>query len=144
MKFFDSAEAEILRKLIANKEDYLQKLSNKFAYQQIQKEILFLKNDILPIVLNNTNIVHSEVSKTATMALEEGLKYNINNLLIHIPINENYINNPVIGIYNPRELMKFGTPGAVEFYLETINMDGNNAEFKTINLPLYTLMNGSK
>lgn len=140
MKFYDSHEAEMLKKLIANKEDYLLKVANKYAYQQLQKEILFLKNDILSIVLHNTNIVHSEVVKVTTMAFETGLIFKVNGLLTYFPIDDNYEGNPIIGIYNTRSLLKFGTPGAVDIYCDIINMDGNGAKFNPINLPLNYLM----
>lgn len=144
MRFYNSYEAEMLQKLIANKEDYLRKLTNKYAYQQLQKEILFFKNDILPIVHSNTNIAHHEVAKVATMAFQTGLEYKVNGLLIYIPIDENYIDKPIMGIYNSRSLLKFGTPGAVDIYCEIINMDGNGSKFSPFNLPLNTLMYGTK
>lgn len=144
MKFYDSIEAEQLKQLIAKKEAYLQKVNNKFAYQQLQKEILFLKNDILPIVLHNTNVVHSEIAKAATMAFDTGLKYNVNGLVTYFPINENYTDNPIMGIYNPRELLKFGTPGAVAIFCEIINMDGNGAKYRPLHLPINNLMYGDK
>lgn len=144
MKFYDAIEAEQLKQLIANKEAYLQKVNNKFAYQQLQKEILLLKNEILPIILRNTNIVHSEVAKAATMAFEVGLQFKVNGLLIYIPIDENYTDNPIMGIYNTRSLLQVGTPGAVEINCEIINMDGNDAVFHPLHLPLNILMHGTK
>jgi hypothetical protein len=140
MKFYDSHEAEMLKKLISDKEMYLKKATNEFHFKKLQKEILFLKNDLLPIVLNNTNIVHSEVSKIATMAFETALRFKVNGLLFYIPIDENYSQNFQMGILNPRSLMKFGTPGAIEIYTEIIIMDGNGSKIECSNLPLDLLM----
>jgi len=144
MKYYDSYEVEKLRKYIADKRNYLPKITNRYAYQQTQQEILFLGNDILPIVLNNTSVFHSEIAKAAIMAFDTGLKYKVNGLITYFPIDENYIENPIMGIYNPRELLKFGTPGAVDIYCEIINMDGNGAKFRPCHLPLNFLMYGDK
>lgn len=144
MRFFNSPEVEMLQKLINYKEEYLPKVTNKYAYQVLQREIILLKKEILPVVLSNTNIIHSEVAKVATMAFEVGLQYKVNGLLIYIPIEENYTDNPIIGIYNPRSLLKFGTAGAIDIYCEIINMDGNDAKYSPLHLPLNTLMNGNK
>lgn len=139
MKFYDSFEAEKLKQLIRKKKEYLATISGKTSYQFVQKEITFLQNEILPIVLNNTNIIHSEVAKSATLAFESALTHKVNGLLFFIPIDENYTDNPVVGIYNPKAHYKFGTPGAVEVFCEIINMDGNEAQFKTFNLPINEL-----
>lgn len=144
MKYYDSVEVEMLRKLIADKLNYLPHRTNPHAYRHAQKEILFLQNDILPIVLNNTNVVHSEIAKATVLAFDTGLKYKVNGLLTYFPIDENYTENPIMGMYNTRSHLKFGTPGAVEIYCEIINMDGYGAKFSTCNLSLKELMYGSK
>lgn len=137
MKFFDSYEAERLRKLIAHKESYLQALQgdkSKPAYQLTQREIMFLKNDLLPIVLNQTVIIHSEFVKYAVKCFDSALMQNCNGLLMYQPINENYIDRPIIGIVNPRANQRFGTFGAMEIYID--NMDANGANVKPFNLPI--------
>lgn len=139
MMFYDSPEVEKLQRLIKYKEEYLPKVTNKYAYQILQREIMLLKKDILPVVLSNTNIIHSEVAKVATLAFESALTHKVNGLLFFIPIDENYTDNPVVGIYNPKAQYKFGTPGAVEVFCEIINMDGNETPFKTFNLPINEL-----
>lgn len=144
MKYYDSIEVEQLKQLIAKKEAYLQKVNNKFAYQQLQKEILFLKNDILPIVLHNTNVVHSEIAKVAVLAFDTGLSYKVNGVVTYFPIDENYADNPIIGIYNSSQLLGHKTPGAMEVRLVIDNMDGNEAKPRIHNLQLNELIYGDK
>lgn len=139
IKFFDSPEAEKLKKLILDKKLYLSKLdNNKFAYQQTQKEIIFLEKEILPVVLYDTNVIHSEFGKYAVRGFETALQYKCNGLIIYQPIDENYTDSPIVGILNNRQLNRFGTFGAIE--LDIINMDGNGAKVRPINLPLNLLL----
>lgn len=135
MKFYDSPEVEKLKKLIADKKQYLNKLdNNKFAYQQTQKEIMFLENDILPLVFINSNLAHSEFVKYAVKCFDSALFQKCNGLLMYQPIDEHYIDRPIIGIVNPRTNQQFGTFGAMEIYID--NMDANGAKVKPINLLL--------
>jgi len=137
IKFFDSYEVEALKKLIASKEQYLQKTTGN-TYQIIQREIMFLKNDVLPIVQRNTNISHSEFGKYAIRGYDVALDYKCNGLIIYQPIDENYTDNPIVGILNNRQLNPFGTFGAIE--LDIINMDANGVKIHPINLPLNPLL----
>jgi len=140
--FYDSTEAEHMRKLIANKESYIQTLlaaNNKVAYQIVQAEIMFLKNDIFPIVLTKTNYKHDEFSKFAVKCFDTSLLHKCNGLLIYQPIDENYIDRPKIGFVNPRANQQFGTVGAMEVFVEMINMDGNGAKVNPYLLPLKAL-----
>jgi len=137
IKYFDSYEVERLRKLITHKGAYLQSLQgdkSKASYQLTQREIMFLKNDILPIVLNNTSVIHSEFVKYAITCFDSALQHHCNGLLFYQPIDENYIDRPIIGIVNPRANQRFGTFGAMEIYID--NMDGNVASVKPFNLIL--------
>lgn len=123
-RFYDSYEAERLRKLIAHKEAYLQTLSgdkSKAAYQLTQREILFLKNEILPIVLNCSNILHSEFSKYSTKCFDTALTYGCNGLLIYQLIESRFDVQPRIGICNSLANLGTQTPGAVEVFIDTYN-----------------------
>lgn len=146
MKYFDSPEAERLKKLIADKETFYHKqvsARNKTAAQFLQKEIMFLRNDILPLVLQNSNIAHWEIAKYIIRAYETALNQKCNALLTYLPINSEYINCPIVGIANTKQNLKFRTPGAVQVYcneLEIINMDGNGAKVEPISLTINDLM----
>ena len=139
IKFFDSPETEKLKKLISDKKVYLSKLdNNKFAYQQTQREILFLENEILPVVLYDTNVIHSEIARYAVKALEAAFKYNCNGLLVYFPIDDRYDDRPTIGVANPRSLMPFRTIGSMEISID--NMDGFGVPVRPINLPINELL----
>lgn len=138
MKYFDSPEATALKKLIESKKKYLSTLTKEFAYQQLQKEIMLLENEILPVILNNTSVIHAEFVKYATKCYDTALAYRCNGLLIYQPIDENYIGKPIIGVVNPRANKRFGTFGAIEIYID--NMDANGVQVSPQNLPLDTLM----
>ena len=138
INFFESPEAEQLKKLIADKKQYLSKLSNGFAYQQTQREILFFEKKILPIVLYDTNVIHSEVARYAVKALDTAFQYKCNGLLVYFPIDDKYDDRPIIGVANPRSLMPFRTPGAMEISID--NMDGFGVPVRPINLPLNELL----
>ena len=139
MKFFDSPEAEKLKKLISVKKSYLSKLeNNKYAYQQTQNEILFLENEILPVVLCDTNVIHSEIAKYAVKAYETGLKFKLNDVLVLYHIDDEYNDRPIVGIANTRSLMPFGTSGLLD--ISIVNMDGHGVPVCPINLPINELI----
>ena len=73
MKYFDSSEATALRKLIDSKKKYLSTIKIEYSFQQLQKEIMLLEKDILPIVLNNTSVIHSEIAKYAIRSYDKAL-----------------------------------------------------------------------
>lgn len=140
-QYFDSYEVQRLRKLIAHKETYLQTLlanNNKAAYQITQSEVLFLKNDLLPIILSNSNIIHSEFMKHSVRAFDAALINKCNGLLMYIPIDENYTDRPIIGIVNNRANQQPGTFGAIEIYID--NMDYMGAKVQPMNINLNTLI----
>lgn len=138
MIHFDSYQAEKLKKMIADKRLYLQKVSNQFTFRQVQSEILFFENEILPIVMRSTNLIHSEFSNFSVRAFDTALQFKCNGLLLYQPIDENYVNRPIIGVINSRANQKFGSFGALEIYID--NMDGMGAKVEPINLPLNGLM----
>lgn len=138
MIYHDSHEAITLRKMIEGKKKYLQAIKTDFAYQQTQKEILFLENDILPIVLRNTNIIHSEFGKYAIRGFDTALKYRCNGFLLYQPIDEHYTEKPIIGIFNLRASQAYGTFGAMNIFVD--NMDGMGAKVEPINLLLTDLI----
>jgi hypothetical protein len=135
-EIIDSYEVIRLKKMIASKEAYLAKIppEKTVSHQITQQEIMFLKNDILPILYRNTNIKHFEFAKYALQKFETAIDLKCNGLLMYYPIDENYIDEPRIGIANMRANQKFGTFGAIEIYVD--NMDGNGVKIKPINLNL--------
>lgn len=134
MDYFDSLEVTKLKKMISAKEKYLSTIpeDKTFSRQMTQNEIMFLKNDILPIVLKNTEIKHLDFVKYAVSKFEKALEYKCNGLLIYYPIDENYTDSPVVGIANVRQNYKPRTFGAIQIFID--NMDGNGTKVIPVNL----------
>ena len=144
MTIHDSFESEELKKMIERKKQFFKKQTNKTTAQYLQKEILFLQNEILPVVLNNTTIVHNEMAKYVIRCYETALKYNCNALLTYLPITDEYKERPIIGIANCRDL-PFETPGAMQIYcdkIEILNMDGRGSidNVDAFTLPIHQLL----
>jgi hypothetical protein len=146
INYFYSPEAERLKEMIANKTAFLQKQTtagNKPAAQFLQREIMFLQNELLPLVLQNANICHWELAKYVIQGFETGIRYKCNGVIMYLPISENYTDHPTVGILNTKQDLPFRTPGAMQVYcneIEIINMDGNGAKIKPLCLTLNDLL----
>jgi len=97
---------------------------------------MLLETDILPIVLNNTNVIHSKLGRYTTKCFDLALTHRCNGLLIYQLIELLYNEQPIIGICNPMANSPFRTPGAIETYID--NMYGHEA--KPMSLNLYAFM----
>jgi len=145
MMHCDSLETEWLKKLIDDKKKYLATLTNKKAAQHLQKEIMFLQNEILPIVLKNTSIIHCEMATYALRCYETAIKYKCNGVLVYLPITDEYTDKPLIGIANSRDALPFETKGAMQIYCDNVriyNMDGcgSTNNVKAMQLPIHELL----
>jgi len=104
--YTDSHEVETLRKLIENKKSYLKTIqgNNKaFAFQSIQKEIMFLQNEVMPILLRETSILHYEFMKYATRCMDKAIQQKFNGLILYQSLYDDYEDQPIIGIANERQ-----------------------------------------
>lgn len=139
MSQLDGRDADKLRELIYRKEKYLEKITDKnsFSFKATQAEILFLKNDILPVIIKNSSILHNEIAKAVINCYDKAVELRCNGLLIYQPIDENYTDRPVVGVANFRGCQKFGEFGDIEIFVD--NMDGMGAKVKPINLPINEL-----
>lgn len=139
MNYYDSLEVEQLKKLIHSKTEYLtrsQQAGNKAAFQVIQKEVMFLQRDVLPLVMSSTSLVHLEFAKYAVRAFDTALQYRCNGLVLYQTIVQDYKERPLVGMANLHDLQQVGTPGNIQIYV--VNMDGWNVE--PVPLYLNTLM----
>ena len=132
MIHFESQEATTFRKLIDSKKKYLATIKLEFYYQKEQKEIMYLEKIILPIVLNNTSVNHSEFARYAINCFDLALSKRCNGLLIYQPIELQYNEQPIIGICNSMANSPYRTPGAIDVFVD--NMDGYNAVPMPLNL----------
>ena len=121
MKYFDSPEAIALRKLIDSKKKYLSTIIGEYQYQQLQKEILLLENQILPIVLNNTNIIHSEFVKYSVKAIDAAITHKLNGLIIFQKLIETYDHHPRFGVMNSKANLHHDNPNRIEVFIDTYN-----------------------
>ena len=142
----DSYEAERLRKLIDElKNEFKSPKTPDFVKRRIQERVMFLGNEILPVVLTNTTIHHSEVMRYCIRVFDKAIEWECNALLIYIAIKDDYEDTPRVGIANSRQMLDFGTPGAMEIIcnsVEILNTDGcgsvDNVECFT--LPIHELL----
>ena len=128
----DSVEADWIKAKIKSNKEYLSKCNSKSLYQKVEKDTLFLENNILPIIQAKTNLFFNEITKKFVNYFDAAIQNGCNSLAMYIPINDQYIDNPKVAIANCRQNKKFGSMGAVDIYLEIINMDGNEAPFNSI------------
>ena len=142
---YESYESEKLKMMIEDKKRYLQKQTNKVAGQFLQKEIMFLEHDILPVVLSNTIIHFSQIARYITRCFDEAINFKcgnlrVNGLLAYLPVWSEYGERPIIAIANHRK-PKVGETygeGLVEIsagQVEIQNMDGSGVD----NIECFTL-----
>ena len=103
MKMIDSFESEQLYKLIQEKMEFFKKSKSEFAQKKLQKEILFLKNDILPIVLQETTLLFSEITKHLNTKILEAVQANANAIVVVIPLKDSNDNTIKIATVNPHK-----------------------------------------
>ena len=142
---YESFESEKLKKIIEDKKRFFQKQTNKVAAQLLQKEIMFLEHDILPIVLTNTTIHHAQVTRYITRCFDEAINFksgnlHVNGLLVYLPVWTEFRERPIIAIANCRKPTVEETFGEslVEIYpnqVEICNMDGSGVD----NVECFTL-----
>ena len=140
---YESFESERLEKLISNKEAYMSKLTSDVAKKHLQQEIMFLKNTILPAVLEATTIVYSEFARYSIRCIDTAVKFGCNAVVFYFPLKTNYCEAPVIGVVNPKQNLPLGNPGAIRVYcneLEIINLDGSKTSVEPVNLDVIPLM----
>lgn len=103
--YTDSYEVEKLRKLIENKKSYLKTIqgNNKAFAFQLQKEIMFLQSEVMPILLRETSILHYEFMKYATRCLDKAIQQKFNGLILYQSLYDDYEDQPIIGIANERQ-----------------------------------------
>ena len=140
---YDSFESEKLKKIIDNKKQFFNKQTNNIARQHLQDEILFLQNEILPIVLNNTTILYDVLVKYFIYCYEKAIKYQSNALLVYVPITNEYTERPRVAIANSRDRLPVGTPGAMQVSCNEIqidNMDGCTSDVEPYQILIHELL----
>ncbi len=97
----NSYEVEKLIKLIEKKKREFSQPKPDFVLKKLQSEILFLENEILPIVQNETMLLFSEITKYLNNKISEAVKEEANLLVLLIPLTESKDNTLKIATVNP-------------------------------------------
>lgn len=97
----NSWESEKMEKLIEEKKKDFQRPKPDFAQKKLQEEILFLENEIMPIILNETTLLFSEITKHLTSKIKEAIKQDANAIVMIIPLTESHNNTMRIATVNP-------------------------------------------
>lgn len=99
--FINSYEVEKLEQLILEKRKDFERPKPDFVQKKLQSEILFLENEVLPIVQNETMFLYSEITKYLNKKIGEAVKQDANLLVMLIPLSESKDNTLKIATVNP-------------------------------------------
>ena len=97
----NSNEAEKLIKLIEEKRKDFERPKPDFVQKKLQSEILFLENEILPIVQNETMVLFHEMTKYVNKKVSEAVKQDANLLVMLIPLTDSKDDTLKIATANP-------------------------------------------
>lgn len=100
--FIDSRESEALTKLIESKINDINRPKPDFAQKALQEEILTLKS-FLPIILNETTLLYSEITKHLTSKIHEAVKMDANAVVLVIPLHESAGEEFRVATVNPHQ-----------------------------------------
>jgi len=99
--FINSYEVEKLIKLIEKKKREFSQPKPDFVLKKLQSEILFLENEILPIVQNETMLLFSEITKYLNNKISEAVKQDANLLVMLVPLTQSKDETLRIATVNP-------------------------------------------
>jgi hypothetical protein len=97
----NSYEVEKLEQLILEKRKDFERPKPDFVQKKLQSEILFLENEVLPIVRNETMLLFSEITKYLNKKIGEAVKQDANLLVMLIPLTDSKDNTLRIATVNP-------------------------------------------
>ncbi len=97
----DSWESEKLEKLIEKKLRDFARPKPDFAQKELQEEIMFLQNQIMPIVLTQTTLLFNEITKHLTGKIHEAINAGANAIVLVIPLTESNDETIRVGTINP-------------------------------------------
>ncbi len=100
-------------------------------YRILQREIFILENDILPIVLRNTNVLHSEVASYFMRTFDKAIEKKYNGFLYYQPINENFTDEIKIAVANSSINRNFD-----EIYLSIEKVISDGVEIQPENISI--------
>lgn len=119
----ESFEMERLESLIADKRSYYRKLESDFARKKLQAEILFLQNELMPIVARETTILYSELTRYFERSVMKAVKGGCDALLLFTPLTDKMDETCKVGIVSPKA-QKFGNDAVenIELWVDSIGV----------------------
>lgn len=97
----NSYEAEKLVKLIEDKKKEFKQPKPDFVLKKIQREILLLENELLPIIQAETMVLYHELTKYVNKKVGEAVKEDANVLVLVIPLTDSKDNTLRVATVNP-------------------------------------------
>lgn len=97
----DSIATLKLKKIIDSEKERLTHQKSDFAKMKVQKQIIDLQNEILPIVETETVLLYSEMTKYVNKKVSEAVKQDANLLVMLIPLTESKDETLKIATANP-------------------------------------------
>ena len=127
--YLSSFESEKLENLIQSKIDRLRKLeasgTDARILGSIQREIIFLRDEILPIVLRASCIEHGEIVKRFSRCVNEAVRFDCDAIAIYQPLFERRHEQPRVAIANQIEFMGNECRyDRITLFVENIDRDG--------------------
>lgn len=84
----ESFESEKLQKLIEKKIRELKREKPDWVQKNLQGEIMFLKNEILPIVLRSTTLLYDEIVKYVVTKIREAIDNECNDIVFVLNLSQ--------------------------------------------------------
>lgn len=100
--FIESWESEALKRLIERKINEINRPKPDFAQKALQEEIITLQG-LLPIILNETTLLYSEITKHLTSKIHEAVKMDANAVVLVIPLHESAGEEFRVATVNPHQ-----------------------------------------
>lgn len=99
--YTESFVSEKLKNLIETKHKDLQRPKPDWVQKNLQNEILFLQNEIMPIILNETIHLYSEITNLITNKIHKAVQNKADIIVAIIPLQNNNDDAIKIGTINP-------------------------------------------
>lgn len=99
--YTESFVSEKLKNLIETKHKDLQRPKPDWVQKNLQNEILFLQNEIMPIILNETIHLYSEITNLITNKIHKAVQNKADIIVAIIPLQNNNDDTIKIGTINP-------------------------------------------
>lgn len=133
----ESLETDELIRYINRKIEYYNRLVKTEAKLHVQKEIMYLINEVLPIIYKNTSVLFCEIGTYSIRAYHKAIEKKCNGLILYLPISDKYESKPKIAVLNCRDCI-IPERGNIMIKPKTFdiwNLDGSGVE----NIDCFTL-----